>query len=197
MKNGFDLILEERQRQINSEKYSIQDDARYVNQELYWAALAYHLNDVSFWPWDKEYFKPTGDKVKDFIKAGALYHAELDRINFTTDQEDGITRHKEIVAWSMAVISRKITYLNHAKDFNGQTMKELLPDSEYYVEPEKGVIPKYIPQPSVNQQMLEALKKIAAMKLNPDETDYKYAFNRCWHIAVEAITNFEHEINES
>jgi hypothetical protein len=39
------------------------------------------------------------------------------------------------------------------------------------------------------EQLEEALRKIAAMKKLETETTYDYAFNRCWHIATEALTN--------
>lgn len=33
-------------------------------------------------------------------------------------------------------------------------------------------------------------QKIAAMKREPGETTDTYAFNRCWHIATEALTKY-------
>lgn len=34
---------------------------------------------------------------------------------------------------------------------------------------------------------LQAFEQITEMKLERGESDYKYAFNRCWHIASEMI----------
>ena len=40
------------------------------------------------------------------------------------------------------------------------------------------------------QILEEALEKIMQMKLEDGETDYKYAFNRCWHAANEALEQY-------
>lgn len=47
--------------------------------------------------------------------------------------------------------------------------------------------------PSSTEVMREALEGIIAMKLNPEETDYKYAFNRCWHLADKALSTQREE----
>lgn len=46
------------------------------------------------------------------------------------------------------------------------------------------------PDPTV---LVQALRDIIEMKLEPGEKDYKYAFNRCWHIATEALNNKKEE----
>lgn len=112
--DAMQLIINERNRQVEVEGYDYERDDSYVKHELYNAGLAYHLNDIRFWPWDKQYFKPTGNKINDFIKAGALYHAELDRINRMDEQPEEIYEHKKITAWSMAVCAKKITFLRIA-----------------------------------------------------------------------------------
>jgi hypothetical protein len=38
--------------------------------------------------------------------------------------------------------------------------------------------------------LVEALEKIAQMKREPGETTDTYAFNRCWHIATEALKQY-------
>jgi ArsR family metal-binding transcriptional regulator len=37
------------------------------------------------------------------------------------------------------------------------------------------------------ERLRKALADIAAMKLLPGETDHKYAYNRCWRIAIDAL----------
>lgn len=37
------------------------------------------------------------------------------------------------------------------------------------------------------KELEEALENIMKMKLLPNESDYKYAYNRCWHIADKAL----------
>lgn len=39
------------------------------------------------------------------------------------------------------------------------------------------------------KRLRSALEKIAAMKMQDNETDIQYAFNRNWHIATEALNN--------
>ncbi len=41
------------------------------------------------------------------------------------------------------------------------------------------------------QAYREALEKIMQQKLEPGEADYKYAFNRCWHIANDQLNQFK------
>lgn len=43
---------------------------------------------------------------------------------------------------------------------------------------------------SVNE-LVEALEKIRDMKLLDGETTYQYAFNRNWHIAVDALSKLK------
>jgi hypothetical protein len=42
-------------------------------------------------------------------------------------------------------------------------------------------------QSSEVDRLRKALADIAAMKLLPGETDHKYAYNRCWHIAIDTL----------
>lgn len=83
-------ILEERTRQIEKLGYTIERDIGYYNNELinaafcYWAkALNLYFNEddsgiASIWPWDISTFYFL-DRRRCFIKAGALYLAEIDR----------------------------------------------------------------------------------------------------------------------
>lgn len=111
MKTGIALIADERQRQIMSEGYFSEHDDQYTRQELAIAAGCYIVsaeachyskNNLTFsggyrpgegvpinWPWDAEYWKPTGDPVRDLVKAGALIAAEIDRLQRKTQLEHG------------------------------------------------------------------------------------------------------------
>jgi hypothetical protein len=36
------------------------------------------IETVAYWPWEEKYWKPTGDAVRDLVKAGALIAAAID-----------------------------------------------------------------------------------------------------------------------
>jgi hypothetical protein len=87
------LIADERMRQISAEGFSADHD-RGHSTELMLAAEAYlnialygidawHNPDGSpsppgGWPWASELWKPTGDRVRDLVKAAALIAAAID-----------------------------------------------------------------------------------------------------------------------
>ena len=89
---GVELIAQERQRQIEEEKYDREGDKYYnLNEELANAAVCYALprhcreyNEFSnpvLWPWHRRYWKPTpNDRTRELVKAGALIAAEIDRL---------------------------------------------------------------------------------------------------------------------
>ena len=94
---GIDIIAEERKRQIEEEGWTTEHDAEHTNEALATAAACYalpgtlrhylynpHIKDnvPDFWPWDKEWWKPSppDDRVKELAKAGALIAAEIDRL---------------------------------------------------------------------------------------------------------------------
>jgi hypothetical protein len=90
MKSGVELITEERQRQIDVEKWDYSHDADYSKNQLLHAAICYAYPDRGedcidqppmAWPWDAMWWKPTpGDRVRELVKAGALIAAEIDRL---------------------------------------------------------------------------------------------------------------------
>ena len=102
MKSGIDIISEERNRQIEKEGWTIEHDVEHDRNELLSAAVCYcrsseachySKNNVTFsdgyrpnegvprdWPWGKDWWKPTGDPIRDLAKAGALISAEIDRL---------------------------------------------------------------------------------------------------------------------
>jgi hypothetical protein len=91
--NGIDLIEVERGRQIAVEGYTPEHDDQHDKGELAEAALAYLSSTVTaivpqlnaelppppFWPFAKKAWKPSADKVRCLVKAGALIAAEIDR----------------------------------------------------------------------------------------------------------------------
>lgn len=96
MTPGAELIAAERVRQVVVEGYTFDRDDLHTHGELARAAMAYtllppeidgggyygraHLTPLAFWPWWRGSFSPTGDRVRDLVKAGALIAAEIDRL---------------------------------------------------------------------------------------------------------------------
>jgi len=96
MTKATDLIAAERGRQVTEEGYTAEHDAGHTS-ELVLAANAYvaaafdelaHPGEPStvlesgavMWPWAPEFWKPTGDTVRDLVKAGALIAAAIDSL---------------------------------------------------------------------------------------------------------------------
>lgn len=86
IKTGLQLIREERERQKNVEGWTAQHDNQHSDGELAAAARCYELARNAKaprpheWPWKREWWKPA-DRVRNLVKAGALYRAELDRLS--------------------------------------------------------------------------------------------------------------------
>jgi hypothetical protein len=88
MKTGAELIKEERLRQqIKLGWTSEHDRIENNNGELLEAARCYaslvaqHDPDLEHcWPWDAKYWNPSGNPIRDLVKAGALIAAEIDRL---------------------------------------------------------------------------------------------------------------------
>jgi hypothetical protein len=88
--NGAERIAAERERQIQQEGWTSDHDDEHVHGELARAAACYvqhagrdwgeppHHTPYG-WPWDGQWWKPTGDAICDLTKAGALIAAEIDR----------------------------------------------------------------------------------------------------------------------
>lgn len=85
--SGADLIAAERQRQIDSEGWTPEHDDGHAN-DLVLAAIAYSYEGIrpnhpmapAIWPWDEEWWKPSEDRIRNLVKAGALIAAEIDRL---------------------------------------------------------------------------------------------------------------------
>lgn len=95
--SGVELIAAERQRQVEEEGFTAEQDQAYDNQELALAAASYALplgaREVQWageagidchprlWPWAARWYKPSpNDRVRELVKAGALIAAEIDRL---------------------------------------------------------------------------------------------------------------------
>jgi hypothetical protein len=81
---GAELIAAERRRQIEVEGYTAEHDRGRTSQlaaagaayvAVLWFGPRYALE---LWPWRREAFKPTGDRVRDLTRAGALIAAAID-----------------------------------------------------------------------------------------------------------------------
>jgi hypothetical protein len=91
-KNGVSLIGKERLRQTEKEGWTPEHDQLHNRGELAKAAACYavHHTDAKVkdpnnileqgWPWDDMWWKPSPDKIRNLVKAGALIAAEIDRL---------------------------------------------------------------------------------------------------------------------
>lgn len=96
--NGIELIAAERQRQIEVEGWTPEHDDGHVHGELAWAAASYalasslngfndwvrHLIHDRLWPFSRAWWKPSEDRIRNLVKAGALIAAEIDRLQRAT-----------------------------------------------------------------------------------------------------------------
>jgi hypothetical protein len=81
---GIDLIALERQRQIVKEGWTNEHDDFHDEGELAIAAACYATTDTKhyigdIWPFEKSWWKPSEDPIRNLQKAGALIAAEIDR----------------------------------------------------------------------------------------------------------------------
>jgi len=83
---GIELITNERQRQIDAEKWTSEHDDQWTREELAGAAAFYALPEkygevLAFWPWEPKWNKKSKhDRVRQLVVAGALIAAEIDRL---------------------------------------------------------------------------------------------------------------------
>jgi hypothetical protein len=102
--SGVGMIVDERLRQIKEEGWTPEHDDEHDFQELSKAALCYtdyailvnlqgHDEETfweshaAIWPWDKEWWKPSPDPIRNFVKAGALLAADIDRLKRAEDKK--------------------------------------------------------------------------------------------------------------
>lgn len=89
MKTGAELITEERQRQIEVENWTSEHDDKHTGNQLEAAAesylvfgnlFRYQTEPPKVWPWNPSWWKPSNNKIRNLVKAGALIAAEIDRL---------------------------------------------------------------------------------------------------------------------
>ena len=96
--SGIELIMEERERQISSENWTLDHDKAYKNNELFNAAASYSAlperrnidgdGVPSAWPWAANWWKPTPDnRIRELEKAGALFTAHQEATGFDCSAE--------------------------------------------------------------------------------------------------------------
>lgn len=96
--NGIQLIAAERARQIQVEGWNAEHDQEHVNGELTEAAVCYAEAASSqirgacgwgrmprAWPWNRQWWKPSPEAVRNLVKSGALIAAEIDRLQGMMD----------------------------------------------------------------------------------------------------------------
>lgn len=107
-------VLTERQRQMRVEGYSLWGDDLYVNNELASAAASYAScagrprAQKTQWPWGSQTLKPSTDRRRDLVKAGALILAEIERLDRTKlirhwpvrRDENGMFQHPDMPDFS-------------------------------------------------------------------------------------------------
>lgn len=83
------MIAAERWRQTEIEGWTADhDDDEHGGQELAEAAICYARAGIGAesdvvperWPWSPQDWKPSGDGVRNLVRAGALIAAEIDRL---------------------------------------------------------------------------------------------------------------------
>ncbi len=120
-------VLNERQRQIDSEGYDERHDSRHYPDQLAMAAVAYLLADEEysfpdngdsysgrFWPWGYLSFKPK-DKRRNIVRAAALLIAELDKMDNDAEAEKSIDEHLD---------EQSIAYAYHIEQLKREAEKE-------------------------------------------------------------------------
>jgi hypothetical protein len=85
-------IATERRRQIEAEGWTPEHDDEHANGEMARAAACYatgrqiieggptHFDNIAhLWPWSDQWWKPSADPRRNYIKAAALLVAEIER----------------------------------------------------------------------------------------------------------------------
>jgi hypothetical protein len=95
--DGARLIAQERTRQIESEGWTPEHDDEHKECQLLDAGICYagmagsqimdrdggieaRIGLMEGWPFSSDWWKPSGDPVRNLVKAGALIAAEIDRL---------------------------------------------------------------------------------------------------------------------
>lgn len=88
MISGIQAIAVERQRQIVEEGWDLKHDLQHSPEHLELAATCYATppefrkcyddGTPYLWPWERSWWKPSENRVRDLEKAGALLAAAID-----------------------------------------------------------------------------------------------------------------------
>lgn len=89
--DGTALISAERHRGIEEEGFDAEHDDAHKHGELVDAALSYIRAAINVghpamkrppkeWPWERGWWKPSHDRIRNLVKAGALIASEIDRL---------------------------------------------------------------------------------------------------------------------
>ena len=90
--SGVELIAVERERQVSVEGWTPEHDDTHTKGEMADAGACYALEAAHnsayvagrwmaiLWPWSTEWWKPSHDRIRNLVKAGALIAAEIDRL---------------------------------------------------------------------------------------------------------------------
>lgn len=82
----------------------------------------------------------------------------------------------------------EITYPKYPEQYEGRLNEGVIAAKR------EGFIVGATEYASCAQILEEALENIMQMKLEAGETDYKYAFNRCWHIANDTLHQYRNNL---
>ena len=138
---GAELIAAERTRQVSGEGWTDDHDDEHGMGEMAAAAMCYaqlcvdeEISEVSigshfvqeWWPWDREWWKPSPDSIRNLTKAGALLAAEIDRLQ----RISGAAYVPIIPIGSLDVSVRLFNCLYDARIFTLNVVAQM-PESEF------------------------------------------------------------------
>ena len=88
MPGGVNAIWLERERQQDAEGWTDAHDDQHTRGQMACAAACYALGTKWNWPggWSGDWWKPSEDRRRNLVKAGALIAAEIDRLDRLSDQ---------------------------------------------------------------------------------------------------------------
>lgn len=99
--SGVAMIANERARQIAKEQFTPEHDDQHNEGQLLSAAVCYvdmadtqidgygPLEGVPFdWPWDRTWWKPSPDPIRNLTKAAALIASEIDRLQRAANKKE-------------------------------------------------------------------------------------------------------------
>lgn len=144
MKSGVKRIKKERNRQMDQEGYHLEGDLRHSDQQLVYAAMAYIApkeipNRQQYWPFPDDEFNPSGDRLSDLVKGGALIAAEIDRLQLVEERYAQLRKEKHKQPPPDLEALAKILYTRYCEAVRGfdVTMGALTEADEFFTDPDK------------------------------------------------------------